>query len=239
MLNYFRSRDRGWILSLFAAVCLLYLPFLGSPFFFDDMTFFFVVSQNSMRTRVPFYAALVAICQLGLDGDVVQQCGDAFLPLGQPAAACGQCHPAVLSAAAIDWRCHSPISRIRPPFVWGAWFGALIFAIHPVAVYAVGYVVQRSILMATFFALLMQLAYLRGLLSGQVRWLVLAAVAYFLAVFSKEHSVMVLALLAAQTVLLRSQVRASARALWLAWAAFFCHWVVDHFARQGRVRHAL
>ena len=87
--------------------------------------------------------------------------------------------------------------------------------------YAAGYVVQRSILMATLFALLTQLAYVRGLLSGQVRWLVLAAVAYFLAVFSKEHSVMVLALLAAQTVLLRSQVRASARTLWLAWAAFF------------------
>ena len=41
LIPYFSRRDRGWILSLFAAVCLLYLPFLGSPFFFDDMTFFF------------------------------------------------------------------------------------------------------------------------------------------------------------------------------------------------------
>ena len=113
-----------------------------------------------------------------------------------------------------------PDLKDSPAVVWGAWFGALIFAVHPVSVYAVGYVVQRTILMATFFALVMQLVYLRGLLSGQARWLVLAAAAYFLAVFSKEHAMMAPVLLAAQTFLLRPRIRASARALWLTWAAF-------------------
>ena len=41
LLNYFRQRDRGWVLSLFGAVCFVYLPFLGSPFVFDDLNFFF------------------------------------------------------------------------------------------------------------------------------------------------------------------------------------------------------
>ncbi len=39
-LNYFRQRDRAWLLSLLAAVCLVYLPFLGNPFFFMDVPFF-------------------------------------------------------------------------------------------------------------------------------------------------------------------------------------------------------
>ncbi|MEI7841660.1 MAG: tetratricopeptide repeat protein [Gallionellaceae bacterium] len=105
--------------------------------------------------------------------------------------------------------------------IWGAWFGALFFAIHPVAVYAVGYVVERSILMATLFSLLMQLAYLRGLLSRQKRWLAFAVAAYFLACFSKEHSLMMPAVLAAQTILLRTKIVAIKRDLWVSWIAFF------------------
>ncbi len=74
------------------------------------------------------------------------------------------------------------------------------------AVYAVGYLIQRSILLATFFALVMQLAYLRALLTGHKRWLLLAVIAYFLAGFSKEHSVLMPAVLAAQHILfLRSK----------------------------------
>jgi tetratricopeptide (TPR) repeat protein len=103
---------------------------------------------------------------------------------------------------------------------WAAWAGALIFALHPAAVYAVGYVVQRSTLMALFFVLIMQLAYIKALLGGRWGYLLLAAVAYFLAVFSKEHSFMAPALLAAETWLLRGQIRTGKRALWLVWIAF-------------------
>ena len=31
---------------------------------------------------------------------------------------------------------------------WGAWLGALVFACHPLAVYGVGYLIQRSILIS-------------------------------------------------------------------------------------------
>lgn len=72
--------------------------------------------------------------------------------------------------------------------------GVALFAIHPVAVYAVGYLIQRSILMATLFSLLACLAWIRGLATR--RWLLcgLAVLCYALAVLSKEHAVMTAAL---------------------------------------------
>jgi len=74
--------------------------------------------------------------------------------------------------------------------------------------------------MALFFVLTMQLAYVQALLSGRWGYLLLAAVAYFLAVFSKEHSFMAPALLAAETWLLRGQIRAEKRSLAQVWVAF-------------------
>lgn len=89
------------------------------------------------------------------------------------------------------------------PPVWLAFFGALLFTLHPVAVYSVAYLIQRSILMATLFSLLTWLAYLQGLIRGTQIWFVIAAACYFFAVFSKEHSVMVPAVALALTFLLR------------------------------------
>jgi tetratricopeptide (TPR) repeat protein len=104
---------------------------------------------------------------------------------------------------------------------WGAWLGALVFAVHPLAVYGVGYLIQRSILMATLFALIMQLAYLRGILENNKRYMALAVAAYFLAVFSKEHSIMAPALLLPLTWLLRDRIPFSPRVLFATWGGFF------------------
>lgn len=85
---------------------------------------------------------------------------------------------------------------------WIAFAAALIFAIHPIGVYGVAYLVQRSIVMATLFSLLAMLAYLRGLTREKPVWFLLSATCYFIAVFSKEHSVMVPAVILAMTVLI-------------------------------------
>lgn len=103
---------------------------------------------------------------------------------------------------------------------WGAWLGALIFACHPLAVYGVGYLIQRSILMATMFTLVMQLAYLRGLLEGDKRYMALAVMAYFLALFSKEHSLMAPAILLPLTLAIQAQNKLSLRALLVTWLGF-------------------
>ncbi|MDD2923803.1 MAG: tetratricopeptide repeat protein [Rhodoferax sp.] len=67
--------------------------------------------------------------------------------------------------------------------------GVVLWAFNPVAVYAVAYLIQRSILMATLFVAMACWSYVRGLVTGQLRWRVLAAVCYVLAVASKEHAV--------------------------------------------------
>ena len=67
--------------------------------------------------------------------------------------------------------------------------GVALWAFNPVAVYAVAYLVQRSILMATFFVALACLSFVRALVAKQWRWHLLALVFYLLAVASKEHAV--------------------------------------------------
>lgn len=68
---------------------------------------------------------------------------------------------------------------------------ALIFVIHPVAIYATAYLVQRTILMGTMFALISVLMFQQAL-SGQNRSLFLTGslLTYFLSIHSKEHGVM-------------------------------------------------
>lgn len=70
------------------------------------------------------------------------------------------------------------------------WLAVLCFLLHPVAVYGVAYLVQRTIVMATLFCLLMWWAFLRGLTSGRTRWFFLACLFCQLALYSKQHSVM-------------------------------------------------
>ena len=86
-----------------------------------------------------------------------------------------------------------------------AFLGAMLFALHPIAVYGVTYLVQRSTLMATTFTLLMLTAYLQGLLKekGQWRWMIVAALCFFAALYSKEHSVMAPGVALALTFLIR------------------------------------
>lgn len=219
--DYFRNRDRGWLLSLLAAASVVYVPFLGNPFIFDDLSFFINgAADHYAHPGFHFDLRWFPYATLGWTAAVFSDVVPHFFHLGNLLL-----HTAntillfyllrQLSGAVL------PDQRDSELAVWGAWLGALLFALHPVAVYAVGYVVQRSILMATLFALLMQMAYLRGLLTGRVRWLALAALCYFLAVFSKEHSVLTPLLLAALTPLLGARNIASKRAIWGTWGAFF------------------
>lgn len=67
--------------------------------------------------------------------------------------------------------------------------GVALWAFNPVAVYAVAYLIQRSILMATLLVTLACWSYVRGLISGQLRWHLLAVACYVLAVAAKEHAV--------------------------------------------------
>jgi hypothetical protein len=218
--EYFHQRDRGWLLSLIAAVFIVYLPYLGNPLVFDDLTFF----SNG---------AIAIYADKGFDFDL------RWLPyasLGWTYAIFDDVHTHFFRAGNVLLHTVNVIllfyllrqltslalqnNEHQQAANWGAWFGAVIFAVHPVAVFATGYVIQRSIVMATLFVLVMQLTYLRALLTGQKRWLVLSALAYFGACFSKEHSVLSPILLVAFTLSLRVENRFSKRAMWLTWGAY-------------------
>lgn len=81
--------------------------------------------------------------------------------------------------------------------------GVALFALNPVAVYAVAYLVQRSIVMATMFVVLACLCFVLALTARRTVWLVPAVVCYFLAVLSKEHAVGAIALAVPLYVFLR------------------------------------
>lgn len=72
--------------------------------------------------------------------------------------------------------------------------GVAIFALNPMAVYAVAYLVQRSIVMATLFSVLTCWCFVRGLSGRDVKWYGLALLSYIAAVLSKEHALMVAAM---------------------------------------------
>lgn len=107
----------------------------------------------------------------------------------------------------------APKTNISPE-MW-AFCAALLFALHPVAVYAVAYLAQRTILMATFFSLLAMIAWMRGDETGNKAWLWVSVLCYYLAVFSKEHAIMLPAILLALTALQHVNWRERLRQRWM------------------------
>ncbi|MGV8933424.1 MAG: tetratricopeptide repeat protein [Gallionellaceae bacterium] len=233
LLNYFREHDRGLVLSLLVSVGVVYLPFLGNSFVFDDNHFFAGgVAAHYFDSRFYFdlrwlpYASLAWMA--AVFGDVAPHLfhfGNMLLHTANVILLfyfLRQLMRAVL---------HEHEDRID--ILWGAWLGALVFAIHPVAVYAVGYVIQRSILMATFFGLLMFSTYLRGAMSGEKRWLLMSVAAYFAACFSKEHSALLPLDLAAFVLLLRDKSKLEKSTLWQVWSAYVLIFVLIVLRAKG------
>lgn len=231
--EYFYRRNRGWILSLIAAVCVIYLPYLGNPFFFDDLPFF-KTGVIEMYKNLGFDLSLrwLPYASLGRISRVfsaeIPHIYHLFSMLLHSVNTVLLFYFLRHLLAAAQAKSKDSSSVVRE-----AWFGALVFALHPVAVYAVGYAIQVSILMATMFALLMQLAYLRGLVSGQKRWFALAVASYFLACFSKEHSVMMPAILVAMGLLIPGETRVNRRVLAPTWLAFIAIAVLVTLRARG------
>lgn len=176
----------GVIAALAAA---LYLPFLGSPWVFDDRTFFsggpifyyYATTPFGMGLRLPPYFTLAMTETLGGSMAVHRSINLLFHIAG--ALALYRLLYELQRLAAQDKVAEADAS-VRAAVV------AAAFALHPVAVYGAGYLVQRSILFATLFSLLSLLLLLRGLRRGTHSDAIAAAVLYSLAVLSKEHALL-------------------------------------------------
>jgi tetratricopeptide (TPR) repeat protein len=92
-----------------------------------------------------------------------------------------------------------------------AWAAAALFAIHPVAVYGAGYLVQRTILFATLFSLLSIILFVRGITRGSHADAITAGLMYSIAVLSKEHSVLLPAAAVLTVFLLGTERRFAVR----------------------------
>lgn len=218
--NYFSQRNRSWILSLIVLIALIYLPFIGNDFFFDDDNFFNGNAKKAFENAtLHFNTRWFAYISLKWTAAVFGDSVTLFFHVGNMLL-----HAANVVLLFLMLRqlkaLALPLCHTQTYFNWGIWLGTLFFACNPVAVYAVGYVIQRSILMATFFTLAMQLAYLRGLINGQKYWLALSVLFYFLAVFSKEHSLMAPAVIVMMTILLKPYNKTNWRILATTWLGF-------------------
>jgi len=195
------------IVLLLLAVIALYAGSLSAPLVFDDGSFFddpsniakYSQTYFSMDLRWLPYASLArTVNWLGFDifwlrlGNVLLHAANAitlFFLLRRLFQ---------VTLANDDAPDGTPAS-----LTWFAFFGALIFALHPVAVYGVAYLIQRSTLMATLFVLLMLRVYLEGLLRGGWYWMLAAILFYVAAVYSKEHSIAAPGVALALTFLIR------------------------------------
>lgn len=175
-----------------AAVLGIYLPGLHNELLFDDQRladgtiFGGYGSVLQLKQRLLSYGSFIWVQEIFGQGWWKQRLVNVALHLGTVAALyvlvrdllAHTAFPTEFQAAR-----HFEASRRAALRV-----GVALFAVHPVAVYAVGYLVQRSILMATLFAVLACWFYLRGLLTCKKHWYLWALISYMVAVLSKEHS---------------------------------------------------
>lgn len=182
---------------LTAATLAVYLPGLGNGLVFDDArlsdgTIFDGYSQLALRPRMLSYGSFV--WAKSLLGDVwwAQRLVNVLLHLG----VAGGLY--VLFKDLLRSTRFSDEARSEPGHdascTAALRVGVALFALNPVAVYAVAYLVQRSTVMAALFVALACAAWVRGLTTKRWYWLVLALVGYLLAVLSKESAFMAAAL---------------------------------------------
>jgi protein O-mannosyl-transferase len=211
-----RNGSTAVLLALLAGLgCALYVPFLGNPTFFDDRWLFsghrffeYASSPLGLAPRQPAYFSL-AVVQV-LSGKM-------------------EAHRAVslLFHIGCAWTLYALLRELQrwsgssetPQARLVAFSGAGFILLHPVAVYAAGYLVQRSIVLATLFGLASLLVFLRGLREHRLSGALWAAGLFSLAVLSKEHALLLPAVAAVVGIcFLRDELRFALRyvALYLA-----------------------
>lgn len=235
-MNY-SIKINGFISLLFVGlVSFLYVPFLWNPIVFDDIYFFLQDDQGNqpvsshhfelLQLRSLPYATLAwTKAWFGLDL-INFRVGNLLLHIAVALSLFG-----FLSRLFAGVLGDSRSQTLSPR--WTAFFAALLFAIHPVSTYAVGYLVQRTIVMATLFSLLALMMYVKGSTQQKPIWLWLSVPLYYLAVFSKEHAIMLPAVMMALTVLLHNDWQNKLKQRWGFWLALLVIAIVVLLSRKG------
>ncbi len=182
----------AWLAVVLAVLAGIYLPALNHPLIFDDEAltdgriFGVYGSLAQWQPRVLSYGSFVWIQALFGENWAVQRVFNLLVHVG-----------VVLAL----WAFYREILRAIVPAVDDTSGGSYhqspalglavgFFALNPVAVYAVAYLIQRSILMATLFVVLGLWQFARGVRTGSKGAFAAALACYVLAVMSKEHALM-------------------------------------------------
>lgn len=216
-VRLFFAGDRPRALVLLLLTAIVYVPFLNNPLIFDDVSFFDRAISFYANAHFDFNLRWFPYTTMGITWVFA---GEAPLTYRIQNLLLHGANVLLILLLLRHWiNLFITEPALLKKCLVGAWVGALVFACHPLAVYGVGYLVQRSILMATLFMLVMQIAYLRGVLEGSWRLLVVAVAAYFATVFSKEHALLAPAILLPLTWLFRARIQVSRAALLAVWGA--------------------
>lgn len=221
---------------LVLAVSALYGQFLWNPIVFDDLPFFMVDNQGNQPVS-SYHFSLLEFRSLPY---ATLAWGKAWFGLEMWHFRVENLllHSSVvlvlfffLNRLFLELADNSVNGKLSARFA--AFFAALMFALHPVATYATGYLVQRTIMMATLFSLLSMFAYLHGSRRESRGWLWVSVVSYYLAVFSKEHAIMLPAAIMAMTVLLHADWKSRIMQRWPIFIAFAAIAVFVLLAKKG------
>ncbi len=170
----------------------LYLPFLANPPVFDDFGFFsgrlfsyYAMHPFGLELRVPPYFSLAIVQVIWGSMEAHRILGLAFH------IACSL----ALYKLIFDLQQYAARRAGAPPGAGleahaPAFIAASVFAIHPVAVYGAGYLIQRMSVFATLFSLISIVLYVRGLARRSHADAVSAALIYSVAVLSRENAVL-------------------------------------------------
>jgi tetratricopeptide (TPR) repeat protein len=197
MLPHFKNKLHSCLTSLFFPIfllclltLLLYVPFVNNQLIFDDFNFFNNPSnQEYLRLDQLLNVRWLPYATLALTRSFVGQemfwfyLQNFFLHLANVLILF------FLLKTAFNLVIPSQLSHALSP-KWIAFWGALFFSLHPAAVYGAAYLIQRTILMATFFTLLMWYLFLQGWLQEKFTYAIASVAVYLLAVLCKEHAIM-------------------------------------------------
>lgn len=186
------------IAATFIAVCVIYGLGLHNGLVFDDNRFSDGTifgrygSFDGPKVRMLSYGSFVWVQSLFGDSFVVQRCVNIALHLAT-------CYAIWLLVSELFKHVEFPDdARADAAFAGNvriAIFAAVaLFAVHPMGVYAVGYLIQRSMVMMTLFTALACWAYVKALSGEGIKWAAFALAFSILALLSKEHAVVLPAL---------------------------------------------
>ncbi len=182
-------------LAVCALICVppiaLYLPFLGNPLVFDDINIYYwplsyyATTPVGLAVRLPSYFSIAFVETIWGQIEVHR-----LVSLALHLATALTLYRVLLQLVDGLPQENDASSNRHFQSRLAAATVAGLFTIHPAAVYAAGYLIQRSIVLATLFTLLALYFFLRGVRDHRYVDAITAAVLASLAVLSKEHAVM-------------------------------------------------